>query len=482
MNTVFLDLGIEMDIPAGWSSVDVPHADRMFMAEEQFGYKSNLAISLEQLEPATPQRFEELISQIPAALARRHGTLEIIRQERFLQDDMPAWFIRYRWSHADTPHPFEQLTILIMVDIITGAAIQVDASTLVPLADQFMPMFNHMVSSVKSLSRSAPREFPCRNIRNHFSYHTYASFQLPVEWDEVDSSAGYALYQEDTDALEELVDRPATLVVKIASTGKPTGNEPATMIEHTSAIERISQRVIDRSTTIVDGRQAQTITLVFHDDHSSQELFLYQAAFLSGDILYTFSGSAEAYRREELLPQLLQALHSLRVIPFQDAMFDGDSTTVFDETLMLSTVLPAGWRAEWAGELHLRFFGLPEPDLDNYCPTISFQAVPAEGYDLDWFESVIAELGQSMAESYHRFRPVLDVRFQTSDLAFAHFRRFEWVDEESGLHFSQFQIVTPARSGYLYVVNGATRKESETRHLAAQVDIFEGTRLIPEYE
>lgn len=482
MSIIARDLGIRLAIPADWFAEEATHADRIYMASPQMGYRSSIALSLERLESPTPEAFEKLITGVPDALASRHPDLKILRQQKFMQEHMPAWFIRYQWSHDSVPHSFEQVTALIVTNLDHGSVVQVDGSTIAPLAQEYMPLFADIVNSIEGLGGNEQRDFPPPGYRTHFSYHTHASLALPVEWDPQEESGSHAIYREDIEDREEEIQRPGVLAVHLTRLAQADGSEPQKLLEQTRRISRAEQAVLSESRTTVDGRDATTITLRYRDTEHDLDLFLHQTAFLAGSMLYSLTMVAEEARKDELLPEMTRALQSLRVIPFDDSMIahsKGDPfQTIFDERLMLSLIIPTPWTGQWDGEKLLRFYGPPQPDFDDYRPTISFQAIPVEGFGYDWLEEVIATLGRDMEEEYNQYTLVLENRFLTEDLDPAHLRRYQWVDEESGLGFSQFQVLLIANS-HMYIINGATLTALERQFMPTLMDIFQSLRVIP---
>lgn len=144
------DLGIDIAAPTAWSfTTDDEAADAVFSADEAHGFRTNVALTLDRLDPPTPERFEQIITELPGMLADRHGNAEVQLDRRFAQEGMPAWLVRYSWQPDGAEHAFEQVMALIVVDLEQGAVVQFDASTITPLADEHLPLVQAMLGSVR---------------------------------------------------------------------------------------------------------------------------------------------------------------------------------------------------------------------------------------------------------------------------------------------------------------------------------------------
>lgn len=153
------DLGVAIGIPRGWSQVDdADHADVVYLAEAEQGYRTSVALAGERLDPPTPEGFEQVIAAIPDALRERHPDLEVVRELRFAQEGLPAWLLRYRWVDAEREATFEQVMALIVTDQGQGDVVQVDAVTIAPLAEDHLPVIEAILRSVRPLPGTATGE------------------------------------------------------------------------------------------------------------------------------------------------------------------------------------------------------------------------------------------------------------------------------------------------------------------------------------
>jgi hypothetical protein len=149
------DLGIDIAAPTSWTfTADDPAADAVFSADEAHGFRTNVALTLDRLDPPTPERFEEIITELPALLAARDDNAEVHLDRRFAQEGMPAWLVRYSRQPDGAAHAFEQVMALIVVALDQGAVVQFDATTIGPLAEDHLPLVQAMLSSVRPFKHS----------------------------------------------------------------------------------------------------------------------------------------------------------------------------------------------------------------------------------------------------------------------------------------------------------------------------------------
>lgn len=160
-------LGIELGIPAGWSRRGDEQATQVgFLADPLEGYRSSIALSAGQLDPPTPAGFEALIESVPESLATRQPDAEVLAVRRFAHQGLPACVFRVRWT-PDAPPPgadridtFEQLIVLIVLDPEQGRLVQVDATTIQPLADDHLPLLQAIAETIRPLQQPEDRTDP----------------------------------------------------------------------------------------------------------------------------------------------------------------------------------------------------------------------------------------------------------------------------------------------------------------------------------
>lgn len=158
-------VGIEVGIPAGWSRQGEEHAQQVrFLAEPLEGYRSSIALSAGRLDPPTPAGFEALIESVPGSLSARQPDTEVVVVRRFAHHGLPACVFRLRWT-PDAPPPgadridtFEQLLVLIVLDPEQGRLIQIDATTIEPLAEAHLPLLHAIAETVRPLPQTDDTE------------------------------------------------------------------------------------------------------------------------------------------------------------------------------------------------------------------------------------------------------------------------------------------------------------------------------------
>ncbi len=153
------------------------------------------------------------------------------------------------------------------------------------------------------------------------------------------------------------------------------------------------------------------------------------------------------------------------------------TASYFNSETSVSILMPEGWTGEIVNDQQFRLFGQPEPAFNDYRPTISYLRGDDEVSDLESFETLIKESGESLRTGYNEFVLICEERFMLSQFAHVYMRRFEWRDEESDLEFHQLQALI--RSGQLYLVNAATLKPLRDKHVSILSSIIRSTRIIP---
>lgn len=160
-------IGVELGVPAGWSRQGDEDADEVrFLAEPSEGYRTNLTLSAGRLDPPTPAGFEDLIAQVPASLGARHPDAEVAEPRRFAHHGRPACVFRLRWRPSSPPpgadriDTFEQLLVLVVLEPDEGRLLQLDATTIAPLAETHLPLLQAIIETVRPLPTSADEVSP----------------------------------------------------------------------------------------------------------------------------------------------------------------------------------------------------------------------------------------------------------------------------------------------------------------------------------
>ncbi|MCH8505255.1 MAG: hypothetical protein LAT50_13130 [Ectothiorhodospiraceae bacterium] len=142
-------LGLEIAVPADWSWTRSEPEHATFQAPARQGYRATLSLASDLLAPPTPARFEEVIRDVPAALSKRHPGTEVLRETRFAQAGMPAWLVHFRWLVDAKKQVLEQVMVLMVTDIASGKAVQIDGSMLASNASRDLPVFKAILQSLK---------------------------------------------------------------------------------------------------------------------------------------------------------------------------------------------------------------------------------------------------------------------------------------------------------------------------------------------
>ncbi len=153
------DCGVSLRIPRGWtierasSEIGTASSDLTISAPKESGYRSSVTFTRENLEPPTPEQFESVIKAVYSEF-EKSPDIEIRSEGRANQNSMPAWIMRYTRHAAAASHPFEQILLLLVTDLARGTMLQIDASTITPLAEVHVPILMSILESLEPLGHT----------------------------------------------------------------------------------------------------------------------------------------------------------------------------------------------------------------------------------------------------------------------------------------------------------------------------------------
>ena len=147
--------------------------------------------------------------------------------------------------------------------------------------------------------------------------------------------------------------------------------------------------------------------------------------------------------------------------------------------LNLSIRGPAeGWRADTIDEDRFRLYGPEQPERNDYSPTISFALGAPEGSGEAWFNEFTTKAVEQMQSGYTNFWLNRHESYELSSMVPVHAVWFEWIDDDSGMHFVQLQAFIPVSPFEMYMVNAATLKPIEHEFVPIFDSILRSARIL----
>ena len=141
-------LRISLEVPEGWKLERTPKMPLAFFAPEEADYSSNLSIFFNgMLKPPTLDRFNAFIQESLEQQQRSFAGYRLIEETRISLDECPAYARRYEWQPEGSDLHFSQMLVLVMDAV--GAIHEVHGATLKSLEAKYLPIFWHMVQSIR---------------------------------------------------------------------------------------------------------------------------------------------------------------------------------------------------------------------------------------------------------------------------------------------------------------------------------------------
>ena len=154
--------------------------------------------------------------------------------------------------------------------------------------------------------------------------------------------------------------------------------------------------------------------------------------------------------------------------------------TYSNEEIGISISVPENWSGEIISESQLRIFGQPETGFeeyfDEYRSTMSYTLAEPDNNNPGWFETLIKESLEEMAEDYNEFQLISEEPFQIADQP-AYMRHYEWMEKNTGLRLSQLQSLIKLDDSAFYLINAATLKPLAEKYLPIFNAILQSTQI-----
>lgn len=140
---------ISILVPEGWEGQIVNEQQfRLFgPSEPRFNdYQPTMSYLRSQPEGYGMDWFEQLIKESGEELRGSYNELKLKGEERFVPSSLAPTYVRwYEWRDEDTNLRFSQLQALIS----SRDLYVINAATLTPLEDKYMPTFNAILKSTR---------------------------------------------------------------------------------------------------------------------------------------------------------------------------------------------------------------------------------------------------------------------------------------------------------------------------------------------
>jgi hypothetical protein len=154
--------------------------------------------------------------------------------------------------------------------------------------------------------------------------------------------------------------------------------------------------------------------------------------------------------------------------------------TYLNEEIGISISVPENWSGEIISELQFRIFGEPETGFedyfDEYRSTMSYRLGEPDNNNPGWFETLIEESLEEMAQDYNEFQLISQENSPIADHP-AYVRHYEWTEENTGLRLSQLQSLIKLNDSSFYLINAATLKPLAEKYLPIFNAILQSTKI-----
>ena len=139
------EFSISLEVPDGWGKATTADFPLVFLAPLEDNYRSNLGFSKTAVDLPTPQQFEQEIAKVKAQQLVDYPQFQEIEERKFWVDNRPAYWQQYEWQ--DKGYHFVQILAILVIS--PTLVYEVNGSTLKPVAERYLPIFSHMINSIR---------------------------------------------------------------------------------------------------------------------------------------------------------------------------------------------------------------------------------------------------------------------------------------------------------------------------------------------
>jgi hypothetical protein len=150
------ELQLSLEAPSNWVAGSTGEFQLMLMAPPEKEYRANLGFNVRALDPASQAELDKIIRESQKKQADTLADYRLNRDATFMLDNRPTYMRFYEWKDPGLGLHFSQLQALVLVSEDTVYTI--DGSSLKELEDKYLPILEHMVSSIRFIALQAPAE------------------------------------------------------------------------------------------------------------------------------------------------------------------------------------------------------------------------------------------------------------------------------------------------------------------------------------
>lgn len=143
------NIGLSIEAPEGWQAGGTADFQVLLAAPAEQDYNANLGINQIQSRNATVEMLENELNNIDQQQAQQYQSYKQTALKKETVDGAPARLQFYEWLHPESGLFFSQLRALILRDPDTLYV--VSGSSLKQLEKQYIPLMEHLISSIKFL-------------------------------------------------------------------------------------------------------------------------------------------------------------------------------------------------------------------------------------------------------------------------------------------------------------------------------------------
>jgi hypothetical protein len=140
------DVGIEVDVPAGWEITASEEFPLLLLGPAESEFRANVGISTGPLVPPDVEHLAQVVEQAKAVRAETGSDYEVEDEWRLLHDGAAGWIVRARWAFDEAPIEVVQVSALYLTK--EGVLYQVHCTTLAALAERYLGLFADVLESL----------------------------------------------------------------------------------------------------------------------------------------------------------------------------------------------------------------------------------------------------------------------------------------------------------------------------------------------
>ncbi len=139
------DLNIQLELPEGWTTSKNEQFPLILFAPAENDFRANMTVSMRELKPPTQAHFEDLIHKTRVDHEKDYAGFSLIEEEKWMQDEFPAYQEVYHWNSDDNNIPLTQIFALMMTG--PDALYSIHCTTLRSLEATYLPQFKAIIKS-----------------------------------------------------------------------------------------------------------------------------------------------------------------------------------------------------------------------------------------------------------------------------------------------------------------------------------------------